>query len=272
MISSIGSDGSHCQAPPRIIGHERPRVGHCGHRRRRRGADGRHPRRRTGSPRPSAGEESPARRQDPHVRRHALQHHPRHRQPRHRRGLRSARALPALRPGRLQRAGHHRLLRGGRRRRPRSRRPARSSPSATRPPTCSTPCCAACTAAAPPWPWASRSSTWSGARPASRLTTPHAHRQRRPRHPDDGRPVVPRQRHDRRRLPPRREVRPHHRAAAAGPGADHRRASPGWPSCAASRCPTSAVRVLEETQVAGRAARLAAVRPFRPVRPGRSST
>ena len=63
-------------------------------------------------------------------------------------------------------------------------------------------------------------------------------RPRRPRHPDHRRPVVPRQRHHRRRLRLRPPPRPHHRAAAARPGADHRSTPRGSRSCAASRCPT----------------------------------
>ena len=150
-----------------------------------------------------------------------LQHHPRHRQPRHRRCLRPARALPPFRPRRFQRAGHPRLLRG--RRRPDQGRGdrAKSSRSATGRPTCSTPCFAASAAAARPSPSASRSSIWSGAsrvRPGDTDAQPIS---AAPRHPDDGRPVVPRQRHHRRRLSLRREVRPHHRPAAAGARAHH---------------------------------------------------
>ena len=81
--------------------HRRTRVLGRGGRGRRRGrARGRGSRGRARPADAAAGKEPPAGRQDPHVRRHALQHHPGHRQPRHRRGLRSGRAASCIPPWR----------------------------------------------------------------------------------------------------------------------------------------------------------------------------
>jgi GTP-binding protein EngB required for normal cell division len=75
-------------------------------------ADGRHPRRRARPPRAVAGEEPQAGRQNPDVRRHPLQHHPRLRQPGHRRSLRQAGPLPARAAGCPGRAGGDRVFPG----------------------------------------------------------------------------------------------------------------------------------------------------------------
>ena len=217
----------------------------------------------------AAGKEPQARRQNPHVRRHPLQHHPRHRQPRHRRGLRAARPVPPLRPGRPERAGHDRPLRGRRASPPRSRRPAKSSRSATGPSTCSTPCCAACAAAGRRSPSANRSTDLAVDADGlhDRHAAPNGHRAAG--HPDDRRPIVPRQRHDRRRLPPRRGVRPHDRAAAAGPGADHDRPPPWVAELRGVTLPDVALRVLQGGQKLTTRRGSLLVRPFRSDRPGR---
>ena len=69
----------------------------------------------------------------------------------------------------------------------------------------------------------------------------------------------------------RRRVRPHHRPAAAGPGADHRRACRGWRSCAASRCPTSACASSRASRPLGARAAARCCSPTSAC-PGRSSS
>ena len=169
-----------------------------------------------------------ARRQDPHVRRHPLQHHPRLRQPR-RSSRRSAptasSSTPPSRPSASATRSPSSTARGWP---PRSRRRARSSPSATAPWTCSMPCCAGCGAAAPSSPWASRSlevlpQPGGGFRVVTPVRTVTASKVVI----TTGRQVVPRLRHHRRRVRVRRRVRPHARPHPAGAGAADRAARLG---------------------------------------------
>ena len=121
------------------------------HRSGRRGPDGGAACGRAWPANPGTGEESQGRRQNPHVRRHALQHHSGHRQSRHRGGLRAAGQVPPFVPGRLRRAAKPSISSKPKGSPPRSRRRARSFPSATRRPTCSRPCCAGSNAAGRRW-------------------------------------------------------------------------------------------------------------------------
>src|SRR5262249_42749148 len=82
-------------------------VRRCCHRCRGGGVNGGDSCRRVRPADAAFGEETKARRQDSHVGRHALQHHPCHRQPGHRRSVRSTRKVFALRFGRIERATNH---------------------------------------------------------------------------------------------------------------------------------------------------------------------
>ena len=212
------------------------------------------------------------RRQDPDVRRHALQYHPRHRQSRHRRGLRAAGQIPAFRAGGLQRASRRSSCSKPKASRPRSRRRARFSPSAIK----------AADVLAALLRRFERSGADAGAR---RSRSGRFERDRRRLSSctrrcgliaggkvilTTGGQSYPGSRHHRRRLSFRRAVRAIDRSAAPRAGAADDRTSPGSLSCAASRCPTSRSASCDRT--ANRlapAARLAAVRAFRLVWSGR---
>ena len=177
------------------------RVGRGRDRGRGGRADGRHPRRRARPADPAAGEEPQAGRQDPDVRRHPLQHHPRTRQPRHRRrrsARRASSSTPPSPPCRVQQTVAFFEAEGvatkveetgkifpvSNRADRRARRPA--APAAA--------------AAGRRSPWRSRSPT--SARPATgfEVVTPQRRADLPAGDPDDRRAVVPRLRHDRRRL------------------------------------------------------------------------
>ena len=185
---------------------------------------------------PRPGEKPQARRQNPHVGRHALQHHPGNRQSRHRRGVRAAAASSCIRAlaafsvqqtiDFFEAEGVATKVEETGKIFPVSNKAADVLDALLRRLERS----GAVLALAEPV-------SMKRAKRALLLTTSRANARRREGHADNRRPIVSRVRHDRRRLSLCRAVRPSHRAAASCPGAVDDQHVLGRRACAASLCP-----------------------------------